>query len=357
MTSSPFSTTRRNSSRKERQKSYEKAAHDVILWHLVKDRRPAYVESPLSAQEWILTVDFRLIGFDKYKLKGSGSNIPLCLSPTSLIQLLQFWVPRTQQFEEAVLGSLRLPFLFQDFDVKAERLSLTIIEQLGRFEGSEEIPQEALVKVVMNKGLRSRLNAGQPEEEERKLVRDALVKEMQSVAQQENSRAEKLESVVKDKDVVLAVLQREAEVKDNKIKELLDSNQAILLSVEDNKDLRKELSRQKSKLAHIDEQRLQHRSRLRYAFFLIIVLGLSSMAAWGIGFVFHERGLIFIQVAVLISVFMILHLLVEVIPRGDQQMKKLLIFEQTSKFRKWLWGLVILLVISVISNLITNWIS
>jgi hypothetical protein len=97
-----------------KRKSYPKVAHDMVLWHFVNDKRSAYIESPIDASDWILTVDFRLIGFDEHKQKRSGSKVPLCIHPTSLIQLLQFWVPRTKEFEEAMLGSLRLPFLFQD---------------------------------------------------------------------------------------------------------------------------------------------------------------------------------------------------------------------------------------------------
>ena len=90
-----------------KRKSYQKVAHDMILWHFVSDQRPAYIESPIDARDWILTVDFRLIGFDEYKRRKAESKIPLCLHPTSLIQLLQFWVPRTKEFEEAMLGSMR----------------------------------------------------------------------------------------------------------------------------------------------------------------------------------------------------------------------------------------------------------
>ncbi len=56
---------------KERRKTYEKVAHDMILWHFVNDKRPAYVESPIDANEWILTVDFRLIGFGRTQTVSS----------------------------------------------------------------------------------------------------------------------------------------------------------------------------------------------------------------------------------------------------------------------------------------------
>jgi hypothetical protein len=48
----------------ERRKSYEKVRHDVVLWHMVNDKRPGYVESPTDASYWVVTVDRRLLAFD-----------------------------------------------------------------------------------------------------------------------------------------------------------------------------------------------------------------------------------------------------------------------------------------------------
>ena len=104
-------THERQTLSEDRRKTYEKVAHDTILWHLVSDQRPGYVETPSDARDWILTVDFRLIAFDSFKLRRGDSGFPLCLHPTSLIQMLQFWVPRTHEFEEAMLGGLRAAVL------------------------------------------------------------------------------------------------------------------------------------------------------------------------------------------------------------------------------------------------------
>lgn len=138
-------------------KPYESVAHDVILWHLIRDRRPAHLESIAEAHDWILTVDYRLIGFDALKVRRGVSDLQSCLHPTWFIQLLQFWVPRTRKFEEAMLDGLRSPFLFQEFDPGAERVSLSIISRLGRYEGSQGLPPEMIAKLVTNDALRSRL--------------------------------------------------------------------------------------------------------------------------------------------------------------------------------------------------------
>jgi hypothetical protein len=189
-----------------RRKSYLKVAHDMVLWHFVNDKRPAYIESPIDANHWILTVDFRFIGFDAHKQKFSKSKVPLCIHPTSLIQLLQFWIPRTKEFEEAMLGSLRLPFLFQEFDAEAERTSLKILKGIGRFEGNEELSQDTITHVMLNDGLRSRLQGESTEEAEMALIRDALVEEVKRLAESEAQKAICLQEEVLKRDSALAAL-------------------------------------------------------------------------------------------------------------------------------------------------------
>jgi hypothetical protein len=194
-----------------RRKSYPKVAHDMILWHFVNDKRPAYIESPIDANQWILTVDFRFIGFDAHKQKYSKSKVPLCIHPTSLIQLLQFWIPRTKEFEEAMLGSLRLPFLFQDFDAEAERTSLKILKGMGRFEGNETLPQDTITHVMLNDGLRTRLKGEHSEEAEIALIRDALVEEVKLLAEAEAQKAKILEDEIRNRDSELAAVTAQKE--------------------------------------------------------------------------------------------------------------------------------------------------
>ena len=205
-----------------KRKSYQKVAHDMILWHFVRDQRPAYIESPMDARDWILTVDFRLIGFDGYKQHKSTSKIPLCLHPTSLIQLLQFWVPRTKEFEEAMLGSLRLPFLFQAFGVEAERTSLRILKGLGRFEGRDDISSETITSVILNDGLRARLQSDKTEngEAEIALIRDALVEEMKVRATAEANKAQQLQDIVSQKEMAIGELDARERLKDAEVKRL-----------------------------------------------------------------------------------------------------------------------------------------
>jgi hypothetical protein len=189
-----------------RQKNYPQVVHDMVLWHFANDKRPAYIESPIDANFWILTQDFGLLGFDLHKQKKAKSKIPLCLHPTSLIQLLQFWVPRTKEFEEAMLGSLRLPFLFQGLDAEGEDTSLKILKGIGRYEGSADLSQETITHVMLNDGLRARMQGEHSSDVEIEMIRDALVEELKIRADAEEAKAKHLQNTIGEREVQLATL-------------------------------------------------------------------------------------------------------------------------------------------------------
>lgn len=191
-----------------RQKSYEQIAHDVILWHFVNDKRAAYLESPIEATDWVLTLDYRLIGFDAFKRKQLARNIPVCLHPVTFIQLLQLWVPRTAEFEEAMLGSMRLPFLFRQFDAAAEKTTLRILAGLGRYAGGSEMSEATISGVLLNEGLRARLEFGPPPDSESEivLIRDALVEEMQERIKEEEASNRALAEKLKSREAALEQL-------------------------------------------------------------------------------------------------------------------------------------------------------
>lgn len=166
-----------------RAKEYEALTHDMVLWHFAADRRPAACDSPLDAQYWVVTADFRLLGFDRFTMRNNGAScaVPVCLHPSSVLQLLQFWIPRTAELESAVVASLRLPVLFPSLDdSEAEATALTILETLGRFEDIEDLSPETIVRILVNKGLRERI-ATSPEVEDRvEAVREVLLAEHQA---------------------------------------------------------------------------------------------------------------------------------------------------------------------------------
>lgn len=348
-----------------RRKSYEKVAHDVIMWHFICDNRPDYIESPIEAQDWILTVDFRFIGFDEHKQRQFGSKVPICLHPTSLIQLLQFWLPRTKEFEEAMLGSIRLPFLFQEFDVEAERTSIRILNGLGRFEGREDIPTETIVNVVLNDGLRSRLAVGIQEEgvDEVALIRDALLEEVKARAEAGAVKVANLTKVLTAKETTIGELDARHRAKEDEviqlngqIAEVKRQSTAAGVRLAAQGTAIEELT---SELAKATAAREKDIALVKYVGLFIVVVLAALGVAWSSGrFAASLEAIIgeaLTKTLIGMLVFVAGHLLLEWGARGNTWMTQLWPYKQVSRFRGWLWSFVILTCgIGVVGNLYAN---
>lgn len=137
-------------------KPYEANLHDMVLWHFVNAQRESIIESPLEISAWVVTHDYGLIGFDRHKRRGKATS-PVCLEPSSLIQLFQFWVPSSIQLDEALVGSVRQPLLFLPFDAESEQVTLRILNQLSRFEGAGDLDVAVVSEILTSAALRNRL--------------------------------------------------------------------------------------------------------------------------------------------------------------------------------------------------------
>ena len=145
----------------------------MVLWHFVMDKRPAAVDSPLDVGFWAITEDMRLIAFDRWKRWKKG--FAACLAPAAMMQLLQFWLPRSEELERALVGSIRLPFLLMDFDKSAERVTTRILRSLSRYEGVDELSVETVSDILMSEALRTRLALKADEADDEVLLREAFV--------------------------------------------------------------------------------------------------------------------------------------------------------------------------------------
>jgi hypothetical protein len=195
--------------RGERAKNYERVEHDVILWHVVQGRRFAWVESPLAAVWWVATLDYRFMGFDAFKARRQ-QQLPICLHPVALVEMLQFWMPRSPQLEEALLSNLRLPLLFYDFDPVVEKATISILRTLSRFEGSERLSEETISNILVNEELRRRMILETDEEEQVRIVRDAIVEEDEKVRSEvvaARKNVEQLESQVLANEETIVTLE------------------------------------------------------------------------------------------------------------------------------------------------------
>ena len=340
-------------------KTYEIVAHDMILWHFVNDRRPSYVESPSDVQDWILTLDYRLIHFDESKRKKGGASVPICVHPTSLIQLLQFWVPRNKEFEEAILGSMRLPFLFREFDTEAERTSLRILKGIGRFEGSDDLSEETIRKVMFSESLRARIDSQENENAESDLIRDTLLEEIKAEKETEANRAQHLQDTLETRDNKISVLEFESKDKGNEIEHLkatVESKKQKLREADDTIQVKaQEINRIKEK------ERTQELllALYKYLALFVCVLTLSCSAAWWLPDQLpsptHIFGITATRILVCIVIFLLCHLGLEWKIGRREPMNELWAFRQMSRFRVWLWTFVVVVFFGgVLASLAAN---
>jgi hypothetical protein len=158
-------------------KTYERLEHDLVMWQFVSDKRPPRPDSPIDAKYWIVTADYRFLGYDAFKHRKQISEIPICLHPIAVIQLLQFWVPMDTEFEEALFSAIRLPSVLVPFDGDAEKVSLQILNALSTFANIGDMPPETTTRILLNDALRQKLALEKEITKQIELVREALIEE------------------------------------------------------------------------------------------------------------------------------------------------------------------------------------
>jgi hypothetical protein len=194
------------------QKSYEKLEHDFVLWHFVNDLRPSYVESADEAGAFITTVDFRFINFDNLKRRKKRLKIPVCIHPTNLIQILQLWIPRDEEFDIAVLSNLRFPFLFTEFDADTELTTIRIIEQLSRYENVNDLKEDTVTSILFNQALRQKIQTNDDKLKDTVLVKDAIIEEIKVhkiLVEDKTKQLVKLDEKVKENEIIVSNLTSE----------------------------------------------------------------------------------------------------------------------------------------------------
>lgn len=147
-------------------KSYETLLHDVVLWHVIEDRRSKAAQSAFDVEYWGVSIDYRLIAFDRVKREKIGLKVPNVLYPTNLVQLVQFWVPRSEALDASLVDSLRLPLFFQKFDIEDERATLRILQSISRYKNLADLPESAIAPMLANQAIKGRLKEAELDDEE-----------------------------------------------------------------------------------------------------------------------------------------------------------------------------------------------
>ena len=218
-----------------RPKSYEQIWHDVLLWYFIFDKRPAQVESVIDADVLGITIDYSLIAFDSHKRRGNIPGTPVFVHPATLIQLFQFFVPLDEEFESAILDTLRMPFLLQEFDPESERTTVRILARMSRFENIGDLSPETIRHILENDMLRDKLEDAENAEMDVQLIREALI--------EENAAAQKSLDEAKLKEQQFAKQIGELEgLTDQDKNEIINLKSEMETSGQMNSDLRDQLS-------------------------------------------------------------------------------------------------------------------
>jgi hypothetical protein len=147
-------------------KAYETLLHDVVLWHVIDDKRSSQAQSAFDVEYWAVSIDWRLIAFDRAKREKLGLKVPIVLYPTNLIQLVQFWLPRSDALDASLVDSLRLPLFFQKFDVEDERATLRILESISRYKNLSDLPESSIAPVLANQAIKNRMKEAELDDEQ-----------------------------------------------------------------------------------------------------------------------------------------------------------------------------------------------
>lgn len=278
-----------------RAKTYEALRHDVTLWHLVLKRRPARVDAPLDAVYWIATVDYRLLGFDLHKRRGRGADIPICVHPSALVQMLQLWLPRSPKLNAALFESLRAS-LPNAFDSESEEMSIRILRALSRYEDVDDLPAETLTSILVNKALRVRMTSETEIDRQAALVRDEIVQAAalaRSELAQEKARASELASEL---ERLKGVAAKEAESAGSA---LARANQAVAVTQVELEREREEARRTQERLTLLERslesesaartadqgRQLEERAHFRRSVFSVAAVVLCVLVGIGVWYV------------------------------------------------------------------------
>jgi hypothetical protein len=268
-----------------RAKGHAQVEHDVVLWYVAKERR-GVTESPADAQYWIVTQDYRFLGFDRVKHKKSGGT-ELCLHPTALMQLLRFWIPRSQQFEDALVASLRVPLLFREFDSDTERVTVKILGVLARYQNLDDLSQDTIGKVLLSTAIRQQMKGSSSHEEEIAIVESVLIGEnARLTADLEKAQQSSREALTeKDKSV------RQIESLADAIVREKGERQKQTEQIAENENQRRRLESKVLELEAAKEgERKAAEKAVRLAFVAnwlvsptLLIAGIAALAAWIIG--------------------------------------------------------------------------
>jgi ABC-type multidrug transport system fused ATPase/permease subunit len=204
-----------------------------------------------------------------------ASEVPICLHPIALVQLLQFWVPMDAELETALFSAIRLPTVLAPFDSQAEKVSLRILNALSTFENIAEMPEDTTTRILLNEALRQKLALEKDLTVQIELVKEALV--------EENRKAE--ERVIAEKARNIEMLQQSKSL-EARLARSVDSERTLQAALQEALAREKTASEDNLRLVRLERERadsqlaarLSLRSRLLFTSTYITSLALCLVA-------------------------------------------------------------------------------
>ena len=341
----------------ERDRRYKALEHDMVLWHFVRDKRLIHIDSPLQANFWVVTIDNKFLNNDQFKTRKTSDTIPVCINPTTLIQMLQSWVPRTPEFEEAMLASLRLPFLFQEFDTASEQVTIRILKALSRFENVGDLSTDTIAHVLMNDAVRQRLASEEDPEKRFDAVRDSVF------AQEQEIRVHLDEAQRESHDLRTQIGEQVQTSKSaqEQLTEQIQKAQELKRQLEEERNSRGTLETQLNKLqVKLQQYEAQQVARQFRRNWVIFPLTGALVLAVSLGLVVSALTVLKPFEAILIVVVFGLFLWLEIVHRMGSRssvINKSVAFSRIQKIKGWLYVGLAAVAIGVISNAIWDWIG
>jgi hypothetical protein len=338
-----------------KQKDYTQLEHDICLMHFVRDLRPPVSENPLDAKYWISTIDYKLLGYDKFVSHTRYKDV-LCMHPSTLIQMLQFWIPRTEKLEQAMVSNMRLPLLLASgFDAHAEQVTFDILSSLSSYENIDSLGEDTITRILVNEGLRQRVENSVTVEDKVEQVYEAIIEDNKNISE-ELANAVNIRNMIEQESLQLkdkqAKLLSEIEnariqqsIKDQAASRLLLTNTTLSNRVD---ELTTNVSQLTLQLEIVEKDKLlakrmiaiskAERAFLLRHFYAPMLLLLIIVIAFKL-FVQTSLGSIIVVSTIALFIFIIWIHISCLKWTKSEQLQGLSIFFYINKIRKWIYAL------------------
>ena len=348
---------------KEDAKSYEKIKHDVTLWHLIKEKRPVIVESPSDAIYWIVTVDFRFLGFDAYKRRNLQDSQPICVIPSQLIHILQFWIPRTPNLEDVLFESWMWPVIFQDFDPDAEKASIRILETLNRFEGFQDLPEEAVSQMLLDNALRKRILTEKDSYRQVELIKDALIQQLKETEDKKikiNETLEQTKLILNDTTTNALFMEKQLQdalkTKDEQINALIFEVKKLTDSVG---LLQTDLNNNKIEKDKFEKQSKSQKERLNFSMRSIAYFSIAALVSIITGKVISNQfgsDFTYTSLGLLVFSLLIIILIVDKQANNNPALMEWKPIQKLRLFKNWLFGILAIIGTTLLAKAVEQFI-